>query len=631
VPTIRARPVHLVLLSLLAVVAVVAGLTMAQADPPNHSLDTTTPIKHLIVIYGENQSFDHYYGTYPNATNPAGQPAFHAAGGTPSVNGLTEELLTHNPNTANPRRLDRSQAVTCDQGHGYGSEQKAFNGGAMDKFVQYTAGGSCTDKSIVMGYYDGNTVTALWNLAQHFALSDNSFGTGFGPSTPGAINLISGNTHGATPANGNGVTNGTMLSDPNPAGDVCGSGTATMTGRNVGNLLNDQGVTWGWFQGGFKPTSTTPKTSCLTFHSNVAGGPSPDYVPHHEPFQYYPSTANPQHLPPTSTAKIGQTDQANHQYDLTNFDASLKANSLPAVSFLKAASFEDAHPGTSDPIDEGRFVARVVNAVEASPAWDSTAIVIAYDDSDGWYDHVYTPPTRPSATADDALTGPGQCGTAPDATYAGRCGPGPRLPLTIISPWARTNYVDHTQTEQASILRFIEDNWSLGRIGDSSADATAGSLDGMFDFDPSHARAPKVYLSPVDGTIASGPSGAPTAPPGKTTTTGSHVTTTTTTVKPPPPPPPLKVKLSCSVKRSSRSLRVTCTTKTKLTGKTTFAYRLLRGRSTVAKSKTLKLSKGRVATTIKVRHKPKAGRYTLKVTVKNGGRTATATKTVKVR
>jgi phospholipase C len=134
---------------------------------------TATPIKHVVVIFQENVSFDHYFGTYPNTTNPAGEPAFHASPETPSVNGLAGALLTNNPNSANPARLDRSQAVTCDQNHGYTDEQSAFDHGAMDKFVQTVAGGSCTDKSIVMDYYDGNTVTALWNYAQHFSMSDN--------------------------------------------------------------------------------------------------------------------------------------------------------------------------------------------------------------------------------------------------------------------------------------------------------------------------------------------------------------------------------------------------------------------------------------------------------------------------
>ena len=99
---------------------------------------TATPIKHVVVIFQENVSFDHYFGTYPSAANPAGEPAFRAAAATPGVDGLGEALLTRNPNLSSPQRLDRAQAHTCDQDHGYTAEQQAADHGAMDAFVQFT-------------------------------------------------------------------------------------------------------------------------------------------------------------------------------------------------------------------------------------------------------------------------------------------------------------------------------------------------------------------------------------------------------------------------------------------------------------------------------------------------------------
>src|SRR5436190_12160736 len=102
---------------------------------------TATPIKHLVVIYQENVSFDHYFGTYPQAANPAGEPRFTAREHTPTVNGLGQALLTANPNLGNPQRLDRSEALTCDQGHDYTPEQNAADHGAMDRFVQETGAG----------------------------------------------------------------------------------------------------------------------------------------------------------------------------------------------------------------------------------------------------------------------------------------------------------------------------------------------------------------------------------------------------------------------------------------------------------------------------------------------------------
>ena len=112
----------------------------AKASNPAEGYNTTTPIKHVVVIFQENVSFDHYFGTYPYANNPASEPAFHADPNTPRVNNLLSSgLLTENPNSVQPFRLDRTQAVTCDQNHNYGPEQKSFNSGAMDKFLNLSA------------------------------------------------------------------------------------------------------------------------------------------------------------------------------------------------------------------------------------------------------------------------------------------------------------------------------------------------------------------------------------------------------------------------------------------------------------------------------------------------------------
>jgi phospholipase C len=141
---------------------------------------TTTRIKHVVVIFQENVSFDHYFATYPNAMNPPGEPPFRTRYGvtfqTPSVNGINGALLTNNLNGFNPFRLSRAQNYTCDQDHDYPDEQKAFHSGLLDQFPSSvgvgSVNGSCPDygygKNLVMGYYDGNTVTALWNYAQYF-------------------------------------------------------------------------------------------------------------------------------------------------------------------------------------------------------------------------------------------------------------------------------------------------------------------------------------------------------------------------------------------------------------------------------------------------------------------------------
>ncbi len=506
------RPFVSLLTTQFLIFSMLVGPTPVRAQSTS---GTITPIKHIVVIFQENVSFDHYFGTYPVAMNPEGQPAFTALPNTPAVNGLTEGLMTRNPNfvntangtgAVNPFRLDRSQAATTDQNHNYGPEQAAVHGGLMDAFPAKvgTAGPPptptgigffpFTTTGITMGYYDGNTVTALWHYAQHFALSDNSYGTTFGPSTPGAVNLVSGQTNGVT-GNVNGtsaVTDGgngttTDIGDADPVGDVCSTTTGEafgMTGQTIGDLLNAAGVTWGFFTQGFDLTVTNANgtTGCKrSTTSTITASNKADYIPHHEPFQYYKSTQNLTHARPSAVSAIGYTDAANHQYDMHDFYDAVNAGNFPAVSFLKAPGYQDGHPGYSDPLDEQTFIVNVINFLMRSEYWNSTAVVINWDDSDGWYDHQMGPIVNQSASAADALSGAGACGTGTAALPGvgitqpaqGRCGYGPRIPMLVISPWAKQNFVDHTVTDQSSIIHFIEDNWLNGtRIGSGSFDAS---------------------------------------------------------------------------------------------------------------------------------------------------------------
>jgi len=163
-----------------------------------------------------------------------------------------------------------------------------------------------------------------------------------------------------------------VIGDPDPFYDDCGSPEQrAMTGTNVGDLLNAKAVTWGWFQGGFTPTTPATATSpavCSAATTNLGGTLQKDYSAHHEPFQYYQSTSNPHHLPPTSVAMIGKTDQANHQYDVTDFWKAVEAGDMPVVSFLKAKRSEDGHAGYSSPLDEQEFIASTLYALNSVPS-----------------------------------------------------------------------------------------------------------------------------------------------------------------------------------------------------------------------------------------------------------------------
>ncbi len=550
---------------------------------------TATPIRHLVVIFDENVSFDHYFGTYPYTANPPGEPAFHPRPGTPEVNGLYNSitkagpvgpLLTDNPNgaSANPVLLGRDDPMTCDQNHGYAAEQAAADHGAEDAYPANTGNNLTVDQCLsgfsyngvpevappgtgpdaaAMSYYDGNSVTGLWNYAQHFAMSDNAYGTTYGPSTPGALNVSSAQTYGATcgpsyatindspctAPSGLNTSNpalsditagpaqpagpGTDFSDTDPTYDICsylpnadgGDGrspaqTLTMGGPNIGTALDSARVTWGWFEGGFDNgyvpgtgmTKPTTAQICSESHRNVGGNSVTDYFPHHEPFQFYAATANPMHLPPTSVAMVGHQDQANHQYDIADFWAAADTGHLPAVSYLKAPGYQDGHAGYSDPLDEQTWLTDTINQLESLPTWKSTAVLITWDDSDGWYDHVLGPVLTQSQTSLDSLTGTGLCGSqlsqvpvnSAGQPEQGKCGVGPRLPFLVISPWAKSNYVSSTVIDQSSIVKFIEYNWHLPALGNGAADAAAGSIADMFNFRSGPVN-PRLFLNPGTG------------------------------------------------------------------------------------------------------------------------------------
>jgi phospholipase C len=585
-------------LGLVSVIALMAAGASAVAEDHDGDRDdfrrvqTATPIKHLVVIFQENVSFDHYFGTYPKAQNLAGETPFVAKKDTPKVNNLAApldvnnkfvplaglDLLNANPNAnptapnngkqngggaSNPFRLSPSQVLTNDQGHNESPEESAYDNGKMDGFPAWvgTSGPPPVGvgANLVMGYFDGNTTTAIWNYAQHFALNDNNYTTQFGPSSPGAINLISGQTngiaatlnvlgtsgnllHGTHEAFGDAAhiqSNITLIGDADPLMDACSnpaSDQVTLAGKNIGDLLNAKGVTWGSFMGGFDLTvvNANGTTNCARETNPTAPGTpaftSVDYIPHHAWFQYYASTRNPTHARPSSVAAIGRSlipgtntpEPANHNYDIHDFFDALKARNLPAVSFLKAPAFQDGHAGYSDPLDEQHFLVQVINSLQKSPEWSDTAVVLLYDDSDGWYDHQMPPVVNSSFNPTvDTLNAPGVCNTSNGFQQGkpvpapmlngnfgqpvwGRCGYGTRMPFLVVSPFAKRNHVDHTLTDQSSVLRFVEDNWLHGeRIQPGgSFDTIAGTLDHMFDFDDRNEGHPrKVILDEATGVV----------------------------------------------------------------------------------------------------------------------------------
>ena len=157
------RSIPRLLCAAASAIVLVTSLLVARASADEaEGLPTTTPIKHLVIIFQENETFDHYFGTYPNAANPPGEPEFFPARDTPSVNGLTEAAAELQSHGVNPFRYDRSQAFICDGNNGY-MEQQQFDMGLMGKFPTFTlVPAGCPDhghaSAFVMGHLDGNTV-----------------------------------------------------------------------------------------------------------------------------------------------------------------------------------------------------------------------------------------------------------------------------------------------------------------------------------------------------------------------------------------------------------------------------------------------------------------------------------------
>jgi len=461
--------------------AFVAAMSLAMSASVGAESDngTHSPIKHTIILYQENISFDHYFGTYGHGSNgiPAGSMLTH-----------TDGVQTWGPYA--PTQLSgTTQSRTCDVDHNYSDMIRMVDHGVMDQFLQFGNDKTVTNPSssssstcpkfetvaapgsgltaLANAYYTGTAgdpnapLQNYWRLASRYTLADNFFQGVYGPSTPGAEWLVS-------------ATNNTS-GDPNPIGDICDDYPASISPQDIPNLgaeASAAGTSWAWFQGGFGTCTPT----------SVNG-----YSAHHDPFQYFASTADLNH----TFAFDPRMDypQANrHQRDLSLLYAALAGSpsvSLPAISWVKAPQLEDGHPGYSGPALEDAFVGDLVARLQASPFWKDTALIIAFDETGGWWDHVAPPdlggPFANWVNGQPNLSGcqyPGIPGAA-----CGEAGLGPRMPVLVVSRFARQGFVDHDLLNTASLDRWVEWNHRLPALGVwGDRDATAGNLASAFIF-----------------------------------------------------------------------------------------------------------------------------------------------------
>ncbi|MES2220893.1 MAG: alkaline phosphatase family protein [Acidobacteriota bacterium] len=364
---------------------------------------TNSPITHLIILMMQNHTLDNLFGTFPGVNGlDATLPSYHqvdAAGNTVSPTPVTSLSV-------------------ADLAHSQPKYAASWDNGAMDKFA-------FVEGDEAMQYYDSSLsglatdkkpygISTIWNYAKKYALADNFYMSVMSSEPAQELELVSATVDSER-------TSGSLpFYDPCSAVEQQRNGGGTiavpLTETNVGDQLTAKQISWEYSEINF---DTSQNGTCM------------DYVPQEEPFQYFTTTANSEH---TTT------------FTMASFNNMLTAGTLPSVYWIQPDGAKDMHPGAGNILDGVEFADNIVQAVKNSGEWQSTAIIVLFDESGGWYDHVAPP----------QLSG--------NPFGVGGQGLGMRVPVMVISPYAKTNYISHQQMDFVSILRFIQWNWNLGEI-----------------------------------------------------------------------------------------------------------------------------------------------------------------------
>ena len=409
-------------------------------------------LQHLVIIDLENHSFDNLYGEFPGADGFASAKGYAPqldSAGVPYAT-LPVTVASRIPAGLPNRPFCIETYVPVDEkmpdlSHAYDDERFAIHGGRMDRFV---LGNS--QKASALGYYHTMNLP-LAQLAREYTLCDRFFHSAIGgsfishiwmvaaatptfPNAPDTIRLR--HDAGGRQTHGGFVTEdgydvGTSFSvyHPHPATTAESLLVPPCDLPNIGDRLSEAGVSWAWYSGGWDDA--------------LAGHPAPTFQFHHQPFVYFRRYAD------------GTAAKREHLKDEQDLVSAAREGRLPAVAFVKPLGENNEHPGYADVLTGERHVVELIRAIELSPQWDSTAIVVTYDENGGFWDHV-TPPV------------------------VDRWGPGSRVPAIVIAPFARRRFVDHTRYETTSLLALIEKRWGLRPL--TARDAAAKPLLGVFDF-----------------------------------------------------------------------------------------------------------------------------------------------------
>ena len=392
-------------------------------------------IKHVVIVFQENHSFDDHFGAYCKAapgSNPSctagpdcceAMPAMDPSGHTPVV--LDDETMGgHGPNNA----------VAC--------ELDAINGGKMDKFgtPSTVAGLTCGDPGNI-AIASPAIIQPLWDLAAGGAIADRYF-------QPVA---------GASSGNDMFFARATWMFDDNtvsPKGALgvnCGLSATQQefTDKTLGDLLNAAGVPWTLYSEGYTAMSDA-----------VAKGTCPD-KPDDCPanLKFFPCLMDPGDLPfqyfPSSR------DNPATMKDRSAFDDQLVNGGLPAFSIVRSIGYKSEHPGLHNKLSVGvAWATAVVDRVMKSRYRDDTLVIVVYDEGGGYYDHVAPPPTS----------------TVDNKPY------GTRVPFIATGKFAKKNFVSHVVMEHSSIVKFVEWNFLGGATGQlMTRDATVNNIGSVLD------------------------------------------------------------------------------------------------------------------------------------------------------
>lgn len=403
---------------------------------------TSSNIEHLIVLVQENQSFDSYFGTYcqaPTGSNPSctdGPPCCEAAPATDPGTGDT------------PLLLDDEQHAAFDPIHLSVCHVSEINGGLMNRFVE---GASCGSNPQNLAYADEASVAYYRDLVRRSALADRWYQPVVGASSANDMYL----------ARADFVFADNSFVPADAIGTMCSlnKNTSSYTDPTIGDLLADAGVPWTFYIQGYQTMAD----------ANAQGQCPPPDPRCPAGFPFYPCVYDPSDIPFQYYVRF--RDNPEFMKDYTHFSEDLAAGNLPAVTFVKAIGFRSEHPGYGDTISDGvEFTSDLIDRVLASKYASNTLILLTYDESGGYFDHVAPPPTS----------------TVDNQPY------GPRLPTIAIGRFARSGQISHVTMEHSSIVKFIEWNWlgeKTGQLG--TRDATVNNIGSLLDPDQTGTAVPE--------------------------------------------------------------------------------------------------------------------------------------------